>query len=447
MTDTQPSGITVLELCRRIEGVINGSPLLHDIWVVGETSDLRLNANGHCYFELVQKDDRGNNRARIKGMIWRSAYPAVAADFIAGTGSQLASGMKVMVRCTVNYSAAYGMSVYVSAIDPSYTLGEAVRRRREIIARLQAEGLTTRQQQLRLPHALLRVAIISGAGAAGYGDFCKHLAEAVPPFAYKMKLFKAAMQGERTVPEVMAALERVRREADQWDCVVIIRGGGSTTDLAAFDSYELAADIASFPLPVLVGIGHERDETVLDYVSYRHCKTPTAVAQLIIDRNLQIYNQFVLAAQAVYNAARDRIAQSETQLARLEAATEAEIIGFTAKRRGALDLLANNIQAAALNLITRDRGLLDRYAAQIPQLADSAMKLRGAELESLASQLRLLSPDATLARGFSLTVTADGHAVTGAEAVAPGVTVTTYTAAGAFDSTVTAVDPNVNLLK
>ena len=438
-------GISVLELCRRIEDVVNGSDVLCDVWVVGETSDLSVKG-GNCYFELVQKDDAGRTEARIAARIWRSAFAAVSATFVRGTGSVLASGMKVLVKCDVRYSAAYGMSVTVKAVDPSYTLGEAVRRRREIISRLQAEGLTDLQRRLRFPLPCLRVAIISGAGAAGYGDFRKHIAESVPPFAFRLGLFRASVQGERTVPEVMAALDRIVAEAENWDCVVIIRGGGSTTDLAAFDSYELAARIASFPLPVLVGIGHERDETVLDFVSYQHCKTPTAVAQLIIDRNLLLYQQFGKAAQLIYNTVRGRIADCAAELARLESAAQSEIRNFTVKRRGMVDLLASRVQAAAMTLITRDLGMLDRYTAAIQPAVANTLRRNAAEVDSLGAQLRLLSPAATLQRGFSLSVNADGYAVTDASTLSEGDTVTTYTAAGAFDATVTKVNPSTNII-
>lgn len=436
-------GLTVLELCRRIENAVNGNPTLTDVWVVGETSDLSLKR--HCYFELVQKDERGNNVARIRAMIWANLMPVIFTAFRNGTGSELASGMKVLMKCDVRYNAAFGISLNVKAIDASYTLGEAVRRRREIIARLEAEGLTLLQKQLRFPLPCLRIAIISGNSAAGYGDFCKHLAEAVPSFAFSARLFPATVQGERTVPEVSAALDRIRAQAGQWDCVVIIRGGGSTTDLAAFDSYELAAEVARFPIPVLVGIGHERDETVLDYVSYQHCKTPTAVAQYIIDRNILLYTKFINAAQAIYNAVQQRVADTSAELARLTGAVSSEIVGFTARRAPEVTLMSQKVLAAATNIMTLNRGLLDRYAAAIPPAVANAVSRNKAEIDSLDTQLRLLSPQATLARGFSLTLSADGHAVSDVSALSTGDPVTTYTATGAFSSTVTAVNPNARL--
>lgn len=440
MTQT---GLTVLELCRRIENAVNGNPALSDIWVVGETSDLGLKR--HCYFELVQKDERGNNLARIRAMIWANLVPAIFTAFRNGTGSELASGMKVLLKCDVRYSAAFGISLNVKAIDASYTLGEAVRRRREIIARLEAEGLTALQRQLRFPLPCLRIAIISGDSAAGYGDFCKHLAEAVPAFAFSVRLFRAAVQGERTVPEVSAALDRIRAQAGRWDCVVIIRGGGSTTDLAAFDSYELAAEVARFPIPVLVGIGHERDETVLDYVSYQHCKTPTAVAQYIIDRNILLYTKFINAAQAIYNAVQQRVADTAAELARLTGAVSSEVAGFTAKRAPEVTLMSQKMLAAATNIMTANSGLLDRYADAIRAALANVVSRNKAEIDSLDTQLRLLSPQATLARGFTLTLSADGHAVADISALHPGDTVSTYTATGAFSSTVTALNHDAKL--
>lgn len=437
------TSLTVLELCRRIENAVNGNPTLSDVWVVGETSDLGLKR--HCYFELVQKDERGHNVARIRAMIWANLVPTIFTAFRNGTGSELASGMKVLLKCDVRYNAAFGISLNVKAIDASYTLGEAVRRRREIIARLQAEGLTQLQKALRFPLPCLRIAIISGDSAAGYGDFCKHLAEAVPAFAFSARLFKASVQGERTVAEVSAALGRIRAQADKWDCVVIIRGGGSTTDLAAFDNYELAAEVARFPIPVLVGIGHERDETVLDYVSHQHCKTPTAVAQYIIDRNILLYSKFVNAAQAIYNAVQQRVADTAAELAHLTGAVSAEIAGFSAKRSPEVTLMSQRVLAAATNIMTQNSGLLDRYAAAIPPAVANTISRNKAEIDSLDTQLRLLSPQATLARGFTMTVSADGHAIADVAALHSGDTVTTYTAAGAFNATVTDVKPDAKL--
>lgn len=245
--------------------------------MTAETSDVRRAA--HCYLELIQKHPTtGEPVARVRATIWRSAFARIESDFMAATGSRLASGMKVRVLVSVNYHPAYGLSLNITDIDPVYTMGDLVRLRMEILSRLQKEGVLELNRSLDWPDVPLRIAVISAQGAAGYGDFVHQLYTNPRCLRFTTRLFPALMQGREAPASIIAALEDIAAEEENWDGVVIIRGGGATSDLASFENYDLAANIAQFPLPVIIGIGHERDVTVLDYVANMRVKTPTAAA-------------------------------------------------------------------------------------------------------------------------------------------------------------------------
>ena len=280
----QQEVITLQQLNRRIIDAINGTAGLQGVWVVAETSDLRV-TGGHCYFEMIQKHpDTGAQLARGRAVIWASQYQRLNGAFSAATGSPLQTGIKIMAKVNVSYHAVYGLSMVVTDINPEYTMGDLLRRRNEMISRLKREGIIDMNRELGWPEPLQRIAVISARGAAGYGDFINQLYHNTSRLRFETRLFPAVMQGDNTAPTVISALEAIASAADSYDCVVIIRGGGGSSDLASFDNYELAANIAQFPLPVIVGIGHERDVTLLDYVAALRVKTPTAAAEWLISR-------------------------------------------------------------------------------------------------------------------------------------------------------------------
>ena len=252
-------------------------------WVQAELSEVREAYNGHCYIELVQKAERGNTLlAKARGTIWANVYKMLKPYFEGATGQAFTAGIKVLLQVSVEYHEQYGLSLTVYDIDPTYTLGDMARRRREILQQLEEEGVLTLNKELVMPVLPQRVAVISAAGAAGYGDFCDQLVGNPYGFVFYPKLFPAVMQGDRVEETVIAALDRIANEQDLWDVVVIIRGGGATSDLSGFDTYALAANCAQFPLPIITGIGHERDDTVLDMVAHTRVKTPTAAAEHLI---------------------------------------------------------------------------------------------------------------------------------------------------------------------
>ena len=260
-----------------------------EYWIQTELSDVRSNTTGHCYLEFVQKDPRSNNLvAKARGMIWNNIYRLLKPYFEESTGQLFTSGIKVLVKVTVQFHELYGYSLTVLDIDPAYTLGDMARRRREILLQLEEEGVLTLNKELEMPVLPQRVAVISSATAAGYGDFCHQLQHNPGGFYFYTELFPALMQGNQVEESVLAALDRINARINEFDVVVIIRGGGATSDLSGFDTYLLAAACAQFPLPIITGIGHERDDTVLDSVAHTRVKTPTAAAELLIHQVTEV---------------------------------------------------------------------------------------------------------------------------------------------------------------
>ena len=279
MDNSQP--ITLRQLATLVAKQLQ-NPLLQNRWVTADLSDVGVKG-GHCYLELIEKDDAGATVARIRGMIWANNYSRISANFQAVTGGKIQSGIKVMLCVSVNYHAQYGMSVVINDINPEFTLGDMERRRREILARLKAEGVDNMNKSLAISTPVpQRIAVISSDSAAGYGDFMNQLNNNPRGYKFYTCLFRATMQGRDTSPTIIAALMRIAEHIDLFDCVVIIRGGGATGDLNSFDDYDLANNVAQFPLPIITGIGHERDNTVLDYISWFRVKTPTAAAEWLI---------------------------------------------------------------------------------------------------------------------------------------------------------------------
>jgi exodeoxyribonuclease VII large subunit len=251
------------------------------VWVVAEISEIRCNSKGHCYLELVEREEE-ETIAQIKANIWAYTFRNLASKFEKTTGETLKQGMKVLLQVNVTFHEIYGLSLNVKDIDPTYSLGAMARKKREVIERLTKEGLINLNKQIPLPLVPQRIAVISSATAAGYGDFIDHIDD--NPYGYKIfyKLYQSLMQGQEAEASIIAALKQIRGHIKLHDAVVIIRGGGSQIDLSCFDTYSLAVEVAKFPLPVITGIGHERDDTVVDMVVHTKLKTPTAVAEFLI---------------------------------------------------------------------------------------------------------------------------------------------------------------------
>lgn len=424
----------MVEFNRRIGGLLHDASVQR-CWVVAETSDVRQ-SGGHCYLELVQKDAQtGQTLARMRGIVWASVYARVRCEFERATGQPFASGMNVMVEVSANFHEQYGLSVVITGINPTYTLGDMARQRLEILNRLRREGIIDMNKQLPWVDVAQRVAVISAAGAAGYGDFMNQLHNNPSGIKFYTCLFPAVMQGQSTVTSVIAALERINDYADLFDCVVIIRGGGSTSDLNSFDNYDLAANVAQFPLPVICGIGHDRDNTVVDSVASVRVKTPTAAAEWLLDR--------AQSALDHVNALTDMVVDSATQM--------------LSGARQQLAYFTSGIPLMADNIVVRHRARLQQIAAAIPVVAARRIDGAGKDLAfasqrlamaarqcvanerqrvtGLEKQVELLSPDRVLRRGYSLTLR-DGHVVTSASSLCAGDSLVTRFADGERTSVV-----------
>ena len=432
---SQPQGMKLSDFNARIEHVLSADAQLRNQWVIAETSDLRLNRSGHCYTELIEKDAKGETIAKISAAIWAGNYAALYHKFLRATGQVLATGMKVLVNVSVNYHRLYGMKVVINDIDPNFTLGDMARQRQEIIKRLTDEGIIDMNKQLPWPQAPQRIAIISSEGAAGYGDFMNQLDGNPYGLQFYTCLFHAVMQGAQTVPTVLAALDRINQRIDLFDCVVIIRGGGATSELNSFDNYELAANVAQFPLPVIVGIGHERDETVLDYVAGKRVKTPTAAAEWLILQGANALAHLNDLQDAVVTTVRDLLSQEREHLAYFTNTIPGIARGIIDTNRVRLDNYSRTIPLMANNLIAAQRTRLERAVERLAGAVDRMMQRERQRLQALDDKAALLSPVNTLKRGYALVSKGD-HCVTAADQLQQGDTITIQFAAGTAEATI-----------
>ena len=410
--------ITLLQLNSRISSLIAGDVSLHDVWVTAETGDLRV-SGGHCYLELIEKDPaNGRPVARMRAIIWASHYAHISSEFAVATGQQLVSDLKVMVKVTVNFHPAFGLSAVISDINPEFTCGDLIRRRMMMIRRLTDEGIIDMNRTLPWPDVPWRVAVVSAVGAAGYGDFITHLYGNPSHLRFSTELFPAVMQGENAPQSIIAALDEIAVRTDDFDCVVIIRGGGATGDLASFDNYDLAANVAQFPLLVIVGIGHERDVTILDYVVAVRVKTPTAAAEWLIGRMEAALTRVRDLAAEIFRAATSKVSGGLQQLAYYQGLLPSLSLGKIDRARSSLDAAVPEALRHAVELIVRRQN--DRL--------DAASRL-----------VEALSPQAVLRRGYSV-CRVNGRAVTDASALNAGDILTTVLASGSIKSTVTEIE-------
>ncbi len=429
----QPT-LTLEQLSQRLSASINSDPGLHDVWVTAETSDLRRGV--HCYLELIQKHPTtGEPLARMKGTIWRSVLARIDHKFTSATGEKLGSGMKIRVLVSVNHHPAYGLSVNITDIDPTYTLGDLMRLRMEILSRLKQEGILECNRSLPMPELPQRIAVISAEGAAGYGDFLHQLYTNPHHLRFTTRLFPALMQGAKAASGIIAALEDVAAEQDLWDCVVIIRGGGATSDLAAFENYDLAANIALFPLPVIIGIGHERDVTVLDYVANMRVKTPTAAAEWLVGRGEEALATIDELAASIHHSASSLLAAHREQLAYISATLPYAPLNAIESARKRLDRSLLTVSELSRRRLAPEAEKLSLLTERLRLAAASTLERRGSRLNSIKELLDVLSPVATLRRGYSIT-RVDGHAVTSAAQLHSGSIIETTLADGTVTSTV-----------
>lgn len=407
----QPRHITLSELQSQIrESLIERFAL--PVWIVAEISELKVNYSGHCYMELTEKGERdGLAKAAAKGVIWRSHYPCIASYFLATTGQQLAAGLKVLIKVTVNYHELYGLSLQVSDIDATYTLGEMERQRQATIERLKQEGVWDMNRAQVLPRVVQRVAVISSKNAAGYQDFINELRRS--GYHFLLTLHNAVMQGDDAEDSIISALYDIVERQEEYDAVVIIRGGGSTSDLNCFNSYKLSSHIAQLPLPVISGIGHDKDVSVVDMVSHTSLKTPTAVAGWLVERMLEFETWLDSVALTLYDLS---VELSRKELLRLERHQ-------------------TELRSRSERLLERESMNLTTLFEELTTASKSALKSEEMRLQRAEELCESNSPKRILKLGFSI-VRHNGAAQTSADSLKQGDRVEIELSTGSVKATI-----------
>ena len=404
--------ITLTELQLSIRNLL-ADCFAEPLWVSAEIADLKVNSSGHCYLELVEKDEKADGiaRAQARGVIWRSQYMRIAGRFEAETGQRLECGIVILVRVTVNYHELYGLSLQITDIDPSYTMGDMERRKQQTIAQLKSDGVWDMNRETEMPVVVQRIAVVSSSTAAGFQDFCNELNGS--GYGYHIVLFDSVMQGTATEESVISALEQIAERQEQFDAVVIIRGGGAVTDLNCFNSYRLSSHIAQFPLPVITGIGHDKDVSVADMVAHTSLKTPTAGAVWLNERMSQVEGALEYAAVQLHDL-------------------------FTAVTRAhelKLERAGNMLQSSAESVMLMQSQRLKTAHETLLSTVKEGLSREKMRLDALGELIESRSPKHIMRLGFAV-ARVDGHAVTSAKSLAKGQKLTVELADGVIDTTV-----------
>ena len=395
--------ITLYELNSLVRQTIEiGLPKSY--WVEAEISELRENG-GHCYLELIEKDKRYNTPiAKASARCWRQTWGMVKPYFENTTGQQLRAGMKVLIEVYAQFHEAYGFSWIISDIDPNYTLGDMARKRQEIIKRLKEEGVFDLNKQLDLPLFSQRIAVISSKSAAGYGDFANQLYGNQYGYYFEAELFAATMQGEDVERSIIKALNAINDRCDDFDCVVIIRGGGATSDMSGFDALELAENVANFPLPIITGIGHDRDECILDMVSHTRVKTPTAAAALLIDNLNTAERRIDDARQRIANLTSRKMEVEKLRLSRLAERLPALFGSVKDKQEARLNILQERLFRLAEIRLSNCENIVGQLEKKISLTAEHLLMVEKHRLELFEGRAQNLDPQLLLRRGYSITL-------------------------------------------
>jgi len=376
------------------------------VWVIAEISQLNVNSrNGHCYLELIEKDPKTNSIvAKSRATIWGFAFSVISSYFKSETGHPLSSGLKVLVKATVEFHEVYSMSLNISDIDPNYTLGDIARRRQEIINQLLEEGVFDLNMQLNLSSTPHRIAVVSSPTAAGYDDFCSQLLHNKYGFAFSIQLFEAVMQGEKTEASVVNALDRIAAQEDNFDVVVLIRGGGSKSDLAWFDSYEIAANIAQFPIPVLTGIGHERDESIADLVAYKKLKTPTAVAEFLIAKLFEFDSYLTDLQQHLSETVKGILTLEKRKIESISIKLNQLVTKRLHKEKMQLHSYMMRMQMVPQKKIQKERQLLQKISFLLKSKVEKQFLMQNNRLQLFENTVKLQNPQNILNKGYSFTL-------------------------------------------
>ena len=429
---TTKTTLTLYELNGLVKEVIE-CEMPNEYWVEAELSECR-ESRGHCYMELIQKDEQNATPiAKASAKCWASKWMIIRPYFERTTGQQLHAGMKVLLKVYPQFHEAYGFSWIVTDIDPTYTLGDMARKRQEIIRQLKDEGVFDLQKELQLPLFCQHIAVISSETAAGYGDFCNQLADNPYGFQFHTQLFPAIMQGEGVEQSIIEALERIY-DCD-FDCVVIIRGGGATSDMSGFDTLALAENVANFPLPIITGIGHDRDESILDMVSHTRVKTPTAAAALLIDHLKLVLDTINNAQDAIARLTQQKLSTLNAQLSTLQEMLPRLFSTVKARQEARIDNLYMRMLSSIRETVISSLGKINTLETRLPIFTDRKIITERHRLQLMEEKAKSLDPTLLLQRGYSITLH-NGRAVKDASTLAPGDEMETRLAKGRIISKV-----------
>ncbi len=450
--------ISLLELNQSIREKIKFN-FPESIWVVAEISELKINRNGHCYLELIEKDAISENIiAKSRATIWAFTFRMLKPYFESVTGHELISGLKILVQVTVEFHELYGFSLNITDIDPNYTLGDLAQKKAETLRKLEEDGIINMNRELEFPIVPQKIAVISSETAAGYQDFMHQLTHNKYGYTYYIKLFPAIMQGLKAEESIIDTLERIFQHDHFFDIVVIIRGGGSQADLNCFNNYLLAANVAQFPIPVLTGIGHDKDESIVDLVACQKLKTPTAVAEFIIEKTLEFEQTVDFYKEKIYDIAIDFINHQKTKLIQSSTVFIPLIKNVLAKQQNKLSLIKEKYKNSTLKLIDKNKNALNRninslHYSTTKSLLSGKQSLKSIEqsisgttkqlikenytrLEHYKNKAELLDPIHILKRGYSITYSGNCEVIKNIQQINPNDEVITKLYDGEFRSTV-----------
>lgn len=406
-----------------------------EYWVEAEISEMR-EVRGHCYMELVQKDMAGNTPvAKASAKCWKNKWALLRPYFERNANQMLRAGLKVRLLVYADFHEAYGFSWIITNIDPTFTLGDMARKRLEIVRMLKEQGVFDLQKDFRLPLFAQRVAVISSEQAAGYGDFCRHLHDNDWHLHFSVQLFAATMQGEGVESSVIAALDAINERINSFDVVVIIRGGGATSDLSGFDSLPLAESVANFPLPIITGIGHDRDESVLDMVSFRRVKTPTAAAAFLVEHLAETYQRILDAQEEMVHLVQRRMELERVRMARLAEKVPMLFSLVRTRQEKRFENMALRMQNTITTTLQRQDLRLQRLSMALPTHAERLLTKAAHRLELLQQSVKSHDPSLLLAKGYSIT-TCGGKVVRNANDVQKGDVIVTQLQKGKVKSVV-----------
>jgi exodeoxyribonuclease VII large subunit len=424
MMTPESTSLSLSQLLGQVENTLKRE-FSSSVWIMAEILELNVNRTGHCYLELIEKSkNKDTILAKARATIWASKFGMLRPFFETTTGMPLKSGIKILCRASVGYHKVYGFSINITDIDPAYTLGDLALKKQEVIKKLRNEGVMEMNGEIPFPTVPQTIAVISSETAAGYGDFLDSIKESSQRYQMHTRLFQAAMQGDEAPASIMEAMDAVYSSEENFDCVVIIRGGGSRADLECFNDYDLAYYITQFPIPVVTGIGHEKDESVADLVSSFGLKTPTAVAEFLVEK--------ILAFDFSLSAYRDRLSSlvgqavnlERVQLGRLAGDLTHLSVGYLQRQSEKCERLAGNLTHLSLGFVRRQAEKLDRSGDRLNRGISTRLTREKERLSHMEKKKELVNPLNVLKRGYSMTLH-QGKVISGIEDILPDDTLET----------------------